>query len=48
MHPLCRPDRAALSPDYGEPLGPGHAAHADDEIDPRLAGLARFLDRDPN
>lgn len=48
MHPLCRPDCAGLCPDCGEPLGAGHAAHADDEIDPRLAGLARFLDRDRN
>lgn len=48
MHPLCRPDCAGLCAECGERLGRGHAPHANDEIDPRLAGLARFLERDPN
>jgi uncharacterized protein len=48
MHPLCRPDCPGLCPDCGLPLSAEHAAHATDEIDPRLAGLARLLDRDLN
>lgn len=46
MHPLCRPDCPGLCADCGQPLGGGHAPHVDDEIDPRLAGLARLLDRE--
>ena len=45
MHPLCRPDCPGLCPECGARLDERHAAHAVDEIDPRLAGLARFLDR---
>jgi uncharacterized protein len=48
MHPLCRPDCAGLCPECGEPLGTNHAPHSDAELDPRLAGLARFLERDRN
>lgn len=46
MHPLCRPDCTGLCPDCGERLGDDHAPHAQDEVDPRLAGLARFLERE--
>jgi len=46
MHPLCRPDCAGLCAECGAPLDARHASHQADEIDPRLAGLARFLDRD--
>ena len=46
MHPLCRPDCAGLCAECGARLDGDHVAHASDEIDPRLAGLARFLDRD--
>jgi uncharacterized protein len=46
MHPLCRPDCAGLCPECGARLDGDHVAHLTDEIDPRLAGLARFLERD--
>lgn len=46
MHPLCRPDCAGLCAVCGERLGEGHPAHAADEMDPRLAGLASLLGRD--
>jgi uncharacterized protein len=46
MHPLCRPDCPGLCAECGARLDERHTAHASDEIDPRLAGLARFLDRD--
>jgi uncharacterized protein len=46
MHPLCRPDCPGLCSECGERLDERHVAHETDEIDPRLAGLARFLDRD--
>lgn len=45
MHPLCRPDCPGLCPECGERLGRGHKAHETGEVDPRLAGLARFLER---
>ncbi|MEW5991869.1 MAG: DUF177 domain-containing protein [Chloroflexota bacterium] len=40
--PLCRPDCSGLCLVCGERLGPGHAAHPDDDIDPRLAALRAF------
>jgi len=42
--PLCRDDCAGLCPECGADLNadPGHH-HDDDEIDPRLAGLAELL-----
>ncbi len=43
MHPLCRPDCAGLCVECGERLDAGPHAHAADEIDPRLAGLAALL-----
>ncbi|HEY7846686.1 MAG TPA: DUF177 domain-containing protein [Candidatus Limnocylindria bacterium] len=46
MHPLCRPDCPGLCAECGARLDGDHVPHATDEIDPRLAGLARFLDRD--
>jgi uncharacterized protein len=46
MHPLCRPDCPGLCSECGQRLDERHEAHAIDDIDPRLAGLARFLDRD--
>jgi uncharacterized protein len=48
MHPLCRPDCAGLCAECGGRLGSGHQAHETTEIDPRLAGLARFLEGDRN
>ncbi len=48
MHPLCRPDCEGLCPECGEPLRGEHRLHDAEEIDPRLAVLARFLDRDRN
>ncbi len=47
MHPLCRPDCAGLCVECGERMDTGAHAHATDDIDPRLAGLAALLkDRD--
>ncbi|OGO55588.1 MAG: hypothetical protein A2V84_08180 [Chloroflexi bacterium RBG_16_70_13] len=40
--PLCRPDCPGLCLVCGERLGPGHATHPDDDIDPRLAALRAF------
>ena len=40
---LCRPDCAGLCPTCGERLDQGVHAHGEDEIDPRLAGLAALL-----
>lgn len=40
--PLCEPDCQGLCVTCGQRLGPGHEAHADDEIDPRLAALQAF------
>jgi uncharacterized protein len=45
MHPLCSPDCLGLCAFCGERLTSGAHDHGDDEIDPRLAGLARLLDR---
>lgn len=47
MHPLCRPDCPGLCVDCGERLDRGRHDHDDDEVDPRLAGLAALL-RDRN
>jgi uncharacterized protein len=44
MHPLCRPDCPGLCSECGARLDERHVPHERDEIDPRLAGLARFLD----
>jgi uncharacterized protein len=46
MHPLCRPECPGLCSECGARLDERHRPHVTDEIDPRLAGLARFLDRD--
>ena len=43
IFPLCRPDCEGLCPECGERLRGGPHAHATDEIDPRLAGLAALL-----
>jgi uncharacterized protein len=40
---LCRPDCPGLCPVCGERLEGGGHAHADEEIDPRLASLAALL-----
>lgn len=40
--PLCRPDCPGLCVVCGERFGPGHAAHPDDDVDPRLAALRAF------
>jgi uncharacterized protein len=40
--PLCEPDCPGLCSTCGERLGPGHEAHPEDEIDPRLAALKAF------
>jgi uncharacterized protein len=46
MHPLCSPDCPGLCAECGMRLDAAHRAHAEDEIDPRLAGLAALLQRD--
>jgi uncharacterized protein len=46
MHPLCRPDCPGLCVECGARLDERHVAHATAEIDPRLAVLARLLERD--
>jgi uncharacterized protein len=48
MHPLCRPDCLGLCPVCGERLTRGPHDHGEDEIDPRLAGLARLLEHPEN
>jgi uncharacterized protein len=40
--PLCEPDCPGLCSTCGERLGPGHEAHLEDEIDPRLEALQAF------
>ena len=40
--PLCEPDCPGLCAICGERLGPAHAAHPDDDIDPRLEALRAF------
>jgi len=40
--PLCEALCPGLCPSCGERLGPGHAAHEDDEVDPRLEALKAF------
>lgn len=40
--PLCQPDCPGLCPVCGERLGPGHAVHEVDDIDPRLSALKGF------
>ena len=40
--PLCEAACPGLCPTCGERLGPGHVAHEDEEIDPRLAALQAF------
>lgn len=39
---LCELDCPGLCPTCGERLGPEHAAHAEDDIDPRLEALRGF------
>lgn len=46
MHPLCRPDCPGMCAECGARLGEHHVPHESSEIDPRLASLARLLDRD--
>ena len=48
MHPLCQPDCPGLCAHCGARLGASHPSHDEQEVDPRLAGLARFLERDRN
>jgi uncharacterized protein len=43
--PLCRPDCQGLCLTCGDDLNLNPHEHADDDIDPRLAGLARLLDK---
>jgi uncharacterized protein len=40
--PLCEPDCPGLCIECGERLGPGHPAHENLEIDPRMAALQAF------
>jgi uncharacterized protein len=46
MRTLCQPDCPGLCPECGQRLDASHPEHAEGEIDPRLAGLAAFLDED--
>lgn len=41
--PLCEAACPGLCITCGERLGPGHAAHDDDHVDPRLAALRGFM-----
>jgi uncharacterized protein len=45
--PLCEDACPGLCPTCGERLGPGHDAHPDDAIDPRLEALRAFRVDDP-
>jgi uncharacterized protein len=45
MHPLCSPDCPGLCAVCGVRLSSGQHDHEDDEIDPRLAPLARLMER---
>ncbi len=47
MHPLCRPDCPGLCSVCGESRSSGRHDHETDEVDPRLAGLARLLGNEP-
>ncbi|MEO5705083.1 MAG: DUF177 domain-containing protein [Candidatus Limnocylindrales bacterium] len=40
--PLCEPGCPGLCVICGERLGPGHVAHEDDSVDPRLEALRAF------
>ena len=40
--PLCEPDCPGLCVTCGARLGPGHEAHPEDDVDPRLAVLKGF------
>lgn len=40
--PLCAEDCPGLCIECGERLGPGHADHGADDVDPRLAALRAF------
>ena len=40
--PLCEANCPGLCPECGERLGPGHIAHPEDDIDPRLEALRAF------
>jgi len=44
MLPLCRGDCPGLCPECGEKLDRGAHDHGDEEVDPRLAGLAALLE----
>jgi uncharacterized protein len=46
MHPLCRPDCPGLCAECGARLDERHTPHLTEELDPRLAVLARLLKRD--
>lgn len=46
MHPLCRPDCPGLCTVCGRSMADGSHDHGEEEIDPRLAGLARLLNGD--
>ncbi len=48
MHPLCRPDCPGLCGVCGDSLASGAHDHETDEVDPRLAGLARLLHDGPD
>lgn len=40
--PLCEANCPGLCIECGERLGPGHVAHAEEDVDPRLAALKGF------
>jgi uncharacterized protein len=44
--PVCRPDCAGLCPQCGVPLATAEPGHHHEQIDPRWAKLAGFLDKD--
>lgn len=46
--PLCEPDCPGLCSVCGERLGPDHAVHPTDDVDPRLEALRAFRVDDPD
>ncbi|HEX2284191.1 MAG TPA: DUF177 domain-containing protein [Mycobacterium sp.] len=44
--PVCRPDCAGLCPECGVPLATAEPGHHHEQIDPRWAKLAGYLDKD--
>jgi len=48
IKPICRQDCLGLCPICGENMNENQCNHAEDNIDPRFAGLQAFLNTDPD